>query len=203
MPLPLPTVLCVVCCASNTSSQGMAPGAPVFGHDVNVNAPVVADVAAISTNWQLRTDACPMCENQQCIWNEHALPTMFVSAIITHQQTSCCRHGLTPFPFHVSRSTELPLSNEDRSTKKFPFAASSQPQTYDIMHPTEWSGLGVSCIVGQVLGCWNGVPLKCSGVSCGARGVQESVTHCVNGPQTDVMLQWDRWMKESAPQWME
>ena len=55
---------CVMCCVSNTGSQGMAPGTLAFGCDMNINVPVLTDVVVISANRQLPTDACPMHENQ-------------------------------------------------------------------------------------------------------------------------------------------
>ena len=61
---------CDVCCVSHTSSQGMAPGVPVFGCNVNVNISFTVDMVAISANWQLSSDAHLLRENQQCIWHE-------------------------------------------------------------------------------------------------------------------------------------
>ena len=37
-------------CVSNIASQGMAPGSLAFGHDMNVNIPVLTDIAAASAD---------------------------------------------------------------------------------------------------------------------------------------------------------
>ena len=49
----------------------MAPGAPVFGQDMNVNVPFLADIVAVLMNWQLQTDAHLMHKSQWHIWCEH------------------------------------------------------------------------------------------------------------------------------------
>ena len=41
---------CAMCCASDISLQGNAPGTLAFGRDVNVNVPVLTDIVAISVN---------------------------------------------------------------------------------------------------------------------------------------------------------
>jgi hypothetical protein len=52
-------------CAANTSLQGVAPGALVFGRDMNLNIPIVADIITISQNRQIRTDRRLMMENKK------------------------------------------------------------------------------------------------------------------------------------------
>ena len=43
-------------CASSTSLNGVAPGALVFGRDMLLNIPIVADTISVSENRQLQTD---------------------------------------------------------------------------------------------------------------------------------------------------
>ena len=43
-------------CAANTSLQGFAPGALVFGRDMHLNVPIVTDIIALTHNRQLQTD---------------------------------------------------------------------------------------------------------------------------------------------------
>lgn len=43
-------------CASNTSLQGIAPGANIFGREMHLNIPIVSDIISISENRQLQTD---------------------------------------------------------------------------------------------------------------------------------------------------
>ena len=52
-------------CAANTSLQGWAPGAIVFGRDMHLNIPVIADIISISENRQLQTDRRLMRENSR------------------------------------------------------------------------------------------------------------------------------------------
>ena len=41
---------CVICCVSDISSQGNAPGTVVFRRDMNINIPVLADIVATSAD---------------------------------------------------------------------------------------------------------------------------------------------------------
>ena len=52
-------------CAANTSLQGFAPGTLVFGRDMHLNIPIVADILAISENRQLQVNARVMRENRR------------------------------------------------------------------------------------------------------------------------------------------
>ena len=60
-------------CAANTSLQGLAPGALVFGRDMHLNIPIVADIIAISENKQVQTDLRLMRENQRRTRHEYAV----------------------------------------------------------------------------------------------------------------------------------
>ena len=131
------------------------------------------------------------CTKTNNTFNRSALlVTMFASMIITHQRTSCCQLGLTPFLLCVSIPMEQSLSNKGRFTSKSPFAMSSQQQACSLMFPAEWSGLGASCSVRCVLVCRNGVPLKCGGVSCAPHRVQESETCHRSTDRQDIRLEW-------------
>ena len=63
----------VMRCVSNTSLQGMAPGALVFGRDMNVNIPFITDIVAISANRQLQTDVRLHRENTKRIRHDYAV----------------------------------------------------------------------------------------------------------------------------------
>ena len=63
----------VMHCVSDISSQGNAPGAVVFGRDMNVNVPILMDIVAISADQQLQTDTKLMHENQCCVLHECAV----------------------------------------------------------------------------------------------------------------------------------
>ena len=58
-------------CSANTSLQGVAPGALVFGRDMHLNIPIVADILSISQNAQLRTDARLVKENARRTRHEY------------------------------------------------------------------------------------------------------------------------------------
>jgi transposase InsO family protein len=60
-------------CAANTSLQGIAPGALVFGRDMNMNIPIVADIISISQNRQLQTDLRLMRENSRRTRHEYTV----------------------------------------------------------------------------------------------------------------------------------
>ena len=64
---------CVMHCVSDISSQGNAPGAVVFGRDMNANVPILMDIVAISADQQLQTDTKLMHENQCCVLHECAV----------------------------------------------------------------------------------------------------------------------------------
>ena len=52
-------------CAANTSLQGIAPAAIVFGRDMHLNIPLITDILALSQNRQLQTDLRLRRENAQ------------------------------------------------------------------------------------------------------------------------------------------
>jgi transposase InsO family protein len=58
-------------CASHSSLQGLAPGALVFGRDMHLNIPLIADIIAISENKQLQTDLRLMRENSKRTRHEY------------------------------------------------------------------------------------------------------------------------------------
>jgi len=58
-------------CASNSSLQGFAPGAIVFGRDMNLNIPIISDIISISENRQLQTDLRLQRENQKRSHHEY------------------------------------------------------------------------------------------------------------------------------------
>ena len=61
----------VMHCVSNIALHGMAPGTLAFGRDMNVNMPVLTDVAADSACRQLQTDALLLRKNQRRAHHEH------------------------------------------------------------------------------------------------------------------------------------
>ena len=60
-------------CAANTSLQGVAPGALVFGRDMNLNIPIIADIIAILENRQIKTDKRLMHENKKRSHHEYVV----------------------------------------------------------------------------------------------------------------------------------
>ena len=58
-------------CAANTSLQGFAPGALVFGRDMHLSVPIVADIVSLSLNRQLQTDLRVQRENQRRTRHEY------------------------------------------------------------------------------------------------------------------------------------
>ena len=63
----------VMRCAANTSLQGMAPGALVFGRDMNLNIPFITDILSLSANRQMQTDLRLMRANSKRIRHEYSV----------------------------------------------------------------------------------------------------------------------------------
>jgi transposase InsO family protein len=73
-------------CAANTSLQGLPPAALVFGRDMHMNIPIVADIVAISQNRQLQTDLRLQRENRRRTRHEYVVgDQVFVN---NHHSTS-------------------------------------------------------------------------------------------------------------------
>ena len=58
-------------CAANTSLQGYAPGALVFGRDMNFNIPIIADIVSISENRQIQTNICLQQANRKRSFHDY------------------------------------------------------------------------------------------------------------------------------------
>jgi hypothetical protein len=65
--------------AANTSLQGLAPGAIVFGRDMHMNIPIVADILSISQNRQLQTDLRTLQENRRRTIHEYKVGDLVYS----------------------------------------------------------------------------------------------------------------------------
>ena len=60
-------------CASNTALQGYSPGALVFGRDMHLNIPIIADIITISENRQIQTNLRLERENRRRTRHEYTV----------------------------------------------------------------------------------------------------------------------------------
>ena len=60
-------------CAANTSLQGYSPGALVFGRDMHLSIPIVADIISLSENRQLQTDLRLQRENMRRSFKDYSV----------------------------------------------------------------------------------------------------------------------------------
>jgi transposase InsO family protein len=73
-------------CSANTSLQGVAPGALVFGRDMHLNIPLVADIITLSHKRQIQTDQRLLRENNKrtrhdyCVGHKVYVNNQFSSA---------------------------------------------------------------------------------------------------------------------------
>lgn len=72
----LASTMRVMRCAASTSLMGVAPGALVFGRDMNLSVPIVTDIIAITHNRQLQTDLRLERENRRCSRHEYIVGEM-------------------------------------------------------------------------------------------------------------------------------
>ena len=135
---------------TSTSLNGTAPGVVVFSRDMVFNIPIVTNIISI---W--RTGSCRPIYS----WNERIdnalsmnirLVERFMFIAIFQELTSSSWCGKVLSLFFEFIPIELLLFREDRFMNECQFDIISLIK-FDVTFPSQWSGMGTSCIAGQVL----------------------------------------------------
>ena len=117
---------------------------------MNINIPVLADIVAVSANQQLQTDARLMRENQR--WMLHECEVEQQVHVNNHFSLADELKPVWVGPIPIPRvDANGAVTIQCRQTHEQISIHCVKPVLAQIFtFPAEWSGLGTSCISGQV-----------------------------------------------------